>query len=1051
MERSRLAGLTGPGGPGSGYAVGGRLVLTSAHVVGRAGARVEVFHPGAKDSGGGPPPGGTAVWCGTPGGRYDAALVLVDEDPRWTAPAGPVRWGRMATDRPGANCLTWGLPDLAHRDGQPPEAEQSRGRINPGSGFVANRYVIDLDRQPPRSSAALSRPWGGQSGAAVFCDRLLVGVVAADRAHSDHSQLTVVPAYLLRHDPGFRAALAAHGGGAEGLEAVEFQHLADLDHIVSRTGRSSPSSLLKARQQSVPFHGREDLLAELTAWCLRDGFGAWLLHGPGGQGKTRLAHQLAGRLAAENWAVLWLHPRASYEQLREIRHASKPLLVVLDYAETRTDQLGALIEAAVEHPGTTPLKVLLLARTDGDWWAGAKRASSLAEDLLDSAPARPLPPLNDDPADRSRSYRSALHALAVVLAEGAGAPAHPWRTVADRLPAPGLEDDAYGNALTLQMAALADLLDTAAPPTAADRTVRTTAAEVEDRLLGHESRYWEGIAVSPGVQLSELYPQALGTALAAAHLAGAADREDADSLWCRIPVLADQPRARRDRITDWVAALYPADTADRVWGSLQPDRLAERLVGRTLDTDPGLAHNLLAGADEARIVQLLSVYSRAAAHPVFRGRLDSGLTGLCVRHHRRLARQIVAVATRTDHPAPLVDALDAIAADPATPLDELDELNNLFPDHSHRLAATSTRLLTTLSARYRSSAAEDRDEHLPGLAKSLHNLGLRLGQSGRAAEGLDALRESVLIRHELALRYPAALPRYAASLNSLAARLTELGQYEESLAVIEEAVKIRRALDEAFPGIHLPDLAMSVDNLGWALGAVGRHEAALATVREAVGLYRALVRDDPRTHRSGLSRVLHNLAHRLREAGAPEDALAAIEEAARIRRALAEADPDAHLRDLSESLEFLSICLGAIGRHRDSLAAVEEAVHIERVLSETDPDAFRYGLATSLTNLFYCLARLGGPADAALAAVAEATDHFAALARVTPDVHLPHLAKSMELLAVTLWETGRRREAITEIGRAVRTRRMLAEANPGLFTEDFENALTIAREFSLRF
>ncbi|MEU4066239.1 hypothetical protein AB0F25_28205 [Streptomyces wedmorensis] len=171
MEQQRLAGVSGQGVPGSGYAVGGRLVLTSAHVAGHVGARVEVFHPGGSGMA-----GGTVVWCGTPAGRDDAALVLVDGDPHWQAPIAPVRWGRMVTDRPGTGCETWGMPDVAQHEGSAVETAQLRGELNPGSGFVGNQYVMDLRQHPPQYSSDGTSPWGGLSGAAVFADRLLIGV-----------------------------------------------------------------------------------------------------------------------------------------------------------------------------------------------------------------------------------------------------------------------------------------------------------------------------------------------------------------------------------------------------------------------------------------------------------------------------------------------------------------------------------------------------------------------------------------------------------------------------------------------------------------------------------------------------------------------------------------------------------------------------------------------------------------------------------------------------------------------------------------------------------
>ncbi|MFE0649533.1 hypothetical protein ACFVZH_13195 [Streptomyces sp. NPDC059534] len=655
MERARLVGVTGPGGPGSGYAVGGRLVLTSAHVVARAEERVEVFRPGTAGV-----VGGAVVWCGTPGGRDDAALVLVDDDPRWHAPSGAVRWGRLVTDLPGAGCETWGVPNIAQRphaaatEGAPGpvapvEAVQLAGRVNPGSGYVSNRYVMDLLQHPPQWSPDGTSPWGGLSGAAAFCGRLLAGVVASDRAHSAHGQLNVVPAYVLFHDPAFRAAL----GGHTGMEAVEFQSLADPTATTAAGAPRSPAALLQAGQQTVPFHGREELLERLTSWCARGGFGAWLLHGPGGQGKTRLAHHLGRQLAADRWTVLWPHPDASPEQLRETRHAAKPLLVVVDYAETRTRQLTALVEAAAEHSGTTPFKILLLARTDGDWWTRAKSATRLAEEYLDAAPAHLLAPLEHDPASRPPAYRAAARALAAALPRVDGLGGDDWQAAAAALPVPRLDQDAYGNALTLHMTALADLLDTAAPGHPADGGggPRSGAVGVEDRLLGHERRYWDQTAASRGLT-PFLSTGTLEAALAAAHLVGSADREQADRTWRGLPVLADQTRDRRDAVTAWIAALYPPTAPGRPWGALHPDRLAERHIGRVLDADPALADHLVHAADDAQTAHLLTVYSRAASHPVFDGRLDTHLTGLCVRHHGRLAAQTVATATQTDHPTP---------------------------------------------------------------------------------------------------------------------------------------------------------------------------------------------------------------------------------------------------------------------------------------------------------------------------------------------------------------------------------------------------------------
>ncbi|MEE1821571.1 tetratricopeptide repeat protein [Streptomyces sp. BE20] len=1037
---------TGPGS-GSGYAVGGRLVLTSAHVTGPVGTRVEVFHPGGTGSA-----GGRVVWAGTPKERDDAALVLVDDSEHWQPPTAPVRWGRTVTRRPGARCETWGVPDEAQRHGRPIEASQLRGEVNPGSGFVGNQYVMDLRTPVSGWRGGGTSPWGGLSGAAMFCDRYLTGVVAADRDHSAHGRLNVVPAYVLHHDPAFRAALAEHGAGpVGGLEPVEFQDLTDrADAPAGRPVPATPAALLEAGRQTVPFHGREDLLAEMTAWCALGGFGVWLLHGPGGQGKTRLAHHLAHLLTGDGWAVLWPRAAATTAQLLDVRRAAKPVLVVLDYAETRPEQLGALIEAAAEHPGTSPLRLLLLARTAGDWWHQATTATRQAEDHLAAARTHRLTPLEDDPGRRTGHYREAVHALAAALPLVHGLAGHDWTAAADSLPVPRhLGRDAYGNALTLHMTALADLLDatgpeprTGGPGPAGNGGTHGRAQDVEDRLLGHESRYWRDSATARGLSPA-LSTATLKTALAAAHLVGAADHEHADRLWRRLPALADQPRDRRDQVTAWLATLYPSDAAPGgpPWGSLQPDRLAERHIGRTLDTDPRLADHLLTGADEGRAVQLLTVYSRAAAHPVFHQRLENHLTDLCLRHARQMARHIVTTAIRTDHPGPLIAALDAITGDSSTPPHRLAGLYGLLPHASQRLASTAARLCHQLVEHHRTLAATDPGVHLPDLAMTLNNLSVRLAEVGRRDEGLTAIEEATDHYRTLATADPGAhLTNLAMALNNLSVELGGAGRLDAGLAAIEEATDHYRTLVAADPGAHLPDLAMALTNLSVRLADVGRLDEGLAAAAEATAHYRTLEAADPGAHLPDLAKALNNLSARLGAVGRRNEGLAAAAEATAIRRTLVATNPDAHLPDLAKSLTNLSVGLGDVGRGSEGLTVAAEAVGHYRSLTSSNPGAHLPDLAMALTNLSV---RLGGPGrwNEGLAAIEEATDHYRTLATANPDAYRPDLAMALNNLSIQLGEVGRWDEGLAAIEEATGHYRTLATANPDAYRPNL--ALTL--------
>ncbi|MGW6941633.1 tetratricopeptide repeat protein [Streptomyces xanthophaeus] len=1045
--------------------MGPRLVLTSAHVVARKGGRVGVFHPGGERKF-----LGETVWCGTPGGTDDAALVLVTDD-RWRPPRGAeVRWGRLVTSRPGQECETWGVPELVQRPATAVEAGQQRGRVNPGSGYVRNQYVMDLAAYPRSWPTTASSPWGGLSGAAMFCDRLLTGVVLAESAHSGHAALKVVPAYVLHHDASFRAALAAHGAGPRSLEAVEFQDLAAVKATPAR-GPQSPAALLAADRQTVPFRGREESIARLEAWCGQAGFGALLLHGPGGQGKTRLAHHLADTLAAESWAVLWPHSEATAAEVRVLRHAAKPLLVVVDYAEARTSQLAGLAEAAAEHGGGTPFKILLLARTAGDWWSRAQTFTSTMQDYLESTAVVALPPLDPDPPDRVKSYWAAVQAFAAALPQVQGYEHHDWPVLATALPTPRLARDGLDNALTLLMTALADLLDRAEAPEAATTAVPHHGAE--KRLLGHESRYWTRVAGVAGVA-PDLTGTTLRDAVTAALLVGAADEQQADNALRRVPTLADQPRDRRAAVSSWLTALFPPSVRGRLWGSLHPDRLAERFIGLRLEADPLLAEYLAPDTDAQQAAQLLTVYSRAAAHPDVEGRLDEQLTELCVRHGGHLAPQLIDVATQTEYPGPLFAALERITGgDIGT--DGLQRLVGLLPQSSRRLAVWAAEASGRLADGCR-ALPEDEPDRLPRLARALNEHSNRLSELGRQEEALAAVEEAAAVFRDLARADPDSyLHDFAKALNNLSNRLSALGRQEDALTVIESTVRIRHRLAQASFVEHFPSYAMALNNLSTRLGEVERHEEALTAAEQALSAHSLLADLDPDEYLPVLALITNNHAVRLAATGRREEALSAIESVLATCRGLAESRPDAHLPNLAMVLGNLSVELGALGRHEEALAASEEAVDTYRALAErypaaylpdlarvesnlsarlrdvgrhqdalaaaeravamygglaaVHPDAYLAGLATALDRSFLSLSALNRR-DEALAAVTRAVAVYRGLAERLPDVHRPNLARNLHSLALALGVLRRWQEALAAVGEAIEIRRDLAAADP---------------------
>ncbi|MGW3959982.1 tetratricopeptide repeat protein [Amycolatopsis sp. NPDC005003] len=1022
MVWERVVAIGGPGGPGSGYEVAPRLVLTAAHLVAEAGASVSVFHPGR--------PGlftGTVVWCGSPGGRDDAALVSVG-DPGWQPVEGSgVVWGRPVTHRAGLVCEAWGVPDLVQRPGRPIDVLQVPGKLNPGDRLVGERYVLQLTSFPPEGES----PWGGMSGAALLCGDLVVGVVSTDPAGRAHAALEAVPVSLLLRDPGFSSVLAPHTGDAgPSCEAVELWPLADAPSRAAPGGSvSSPAGLLPARRAVVPFHGREGVLADGAEWARSPGVGLWLLHGPGGQGKTRLAHQFGRRLASDGWAVLWLDARASsLEVLAEVR---VPTLLVLDYAESRTGQLAALVEVLSRRAGGVPVKVLLLARTAGAWWTDTVPAGGdLSQDLAEAARVVALTVLDDGAGDRQRSYRSAVTAFAAALGRVPGQAPASWLEAAAALVARAEPDTSGNTVLAVQMTALADLLDTAA---AHEDDPRRPGPE--DRLLTHERRYWAATAQAHELGLS---PATLEDVVAATALLGPSTTDELAAVLARAPAVADLPRDRRNAVRDWLLHLYPGE--DHGFAGLAPDRLAERLIGRLLvnTARSGIIEHLAAHADEAEAERLLTVATRAAAHPALGPHAGDALAALCDRHHGLLVPALRA-APRIEQPRPLLRAIDRAITDPVTDIAVLDRLSEEVPKETQVLADIAVAIAHARVGKLRQSPFGDPQQDAAALAAALNNLANRLVDLGRREEALAAVREAADIRRSLAEQDPGRhLSDLAITLNNLSLGLGDLGRRHEALTAIREAVDIRRRLTERQPDANLPTLAGSLNNLSNALCGLGRHDEALAHLREAVDLRRRLAGQRPDLHLSDFALSLTNLSILLGDLGRIDEALAAVREAVDIRRRLVEQHPDAHLPGLARSLNAFSVRLGDVGRNDEAVAAGREAVEVYRRLVERHPDAHLPELAGSLNNLSNRLGRLGRR-DEALAAIGEAVEAYRRLAEQYPGAHLPNLAAALNNLSNRLRETGRLEEAVAAMREAVDIAQQLAEHHPAVHRDGFKS------------
>ncbi|MFF4153589.1 tetratricopeptide repeat protein [Streptomyces sp. NPDC001651] len=779
-----------------------------------------------------------------------------------------------------------------------------------------------------------------------------------------------------------------------------------------------PSLLLQADYGVVPFQRADDELDRLTDWlAAQDQVAARLLTGPGGQGKTRLATEAVERAKADGWTAGLLAEEVPAPVLDRVHEFSGPVLVVIDYAEARTEQIAKLAAQLIARPVEQgPARLLLLARSSGVWPHLLRshrddRVSLLFTDLTERA----LPPVVTEPGDRLAEYARALDAFAARLG-------HPVPPTA----APDAIGSArYDRVLDVHAAALAALLDEAAPDAAPARRDPLL------RVLDHERRHWAATAVPH--ELSTPGRLRHDQVVSAATLFTAHSTDEARELLTALPTFDGEGYEVVERHLRWLDSLYPGPDA---LNPLRPDRLGEDLVAATLLDQPAFLEWVAPVVREPQVARALTVLGRAGPrYPHVR----EAMAALLAADPAARLPLAIGVATRLQDTM-LVEVLSEVSGAAAgSGLDLAESVIAHLPDSSLTLAAfsvVSTRVALD---------AERRKEHpdTETVAQLTHDLSMRLSAVNQHDRALVHAAEAVAMYEELADRDSESSPELGSALNTLACAYSGAGFPEEGLDAAARSCDLLSRVDHG-PPEHRQLYATALTNFGNVLSDLSRHQEAVDAAEHALRLTTALHDEAPEEDRveclHRLANAQHNLSAIRAGAGLHAGALTAAEESVRAFRDLDASDSDRFRDAFVRALDNLSAAHSELGQAPEAAEVAETALRLARDLVERHGEGYLHFLADALNNSGAALRRLGRH-DEAAERLTEAVALYRTLSTLSPGVELPALAGALHNLGNCLFETGRSYKAHDVYDESTDIYRKLADPRPDTHEPDLAEAL----------
>jgi len=286
---------------GSAYRIGGRLVLTAAHLLSEVDSSCRVR---SKQSFG--EIEARVVWKAS---QEDIALI---ELPESIEPHEEIVFGLLPETRRGEKLKfqMYGYPRWGRT--QREQGSDAGGRQVEGIIYLSDispdgLLVMEAFRSP-EGSLDLGSDWEGNSGAAIVCDGLVIGVQRQHQNPKRPASLEASPLWAVYSNEQWCGLLRKHGINPKPAIARVQERTLERKSLVGYTGLTDDKELQRDwgdAPENYTFFGRTEQLTTLKRWLVDERCRSISILGIGGIGKTALAKQLSTTVQKEFDYVIW--------------------------------------------------------------------------------------------------------------------------------------------------------------------------------------------------------------------------------------------------------------------------------------------------------------------------------------------------------------------------------------------------------------------------------------------------------------------------------------------------------------------------------------------------------------------------------------------------------------------------------------------------------------------------------------------------------------------------------------------------------------------------